>query len=108
MTGDTAIIHTALGRKKVRIEYVNEYGTASVRATHGAPFTIRGSKVPYHTCQTDQTVCDVRELDFEEPVPDYGDPAAEDAEAERRQTQEWLDERDFDEQNGHAPGFRGG
>ena len=104
MTGDTALIQTALGKKQVNVEAVNEYGTANIRAAHGAPFTVRGSKVPYRTCQSDQTVCDVRELDFED-VPDYGDPAAEDAEAEYRQLADWLDEQDYAAQNFHAPGY---
>ena len=41
------------------------------------------------------------------PVPD-GDPAAEDAEREIKQSPDSLDLRDLAEQTGHAPGFCGG
>lgn len=80
---------------------------AEVRALEGAPFQINPSK-DGPVLLSDRAIVRIRELisPYSEEVPDYGDPAAEDAEAEYRQTAEWMDMQDLADQTGHAPGYR--
>ncbi|MHB0967804.1 MAG: hypothetical protein ACYC36_15245 [Bellilinea sp.] len=74
---------------------------AIVRAVEGAPFQTIPSSKGGPVLMSDQAMVRIRELiaPYSEDAPDYGDPAAEDAEAERRQTQEWLDEQERRERN---------
>lgn len=84
---------------------------AEVRALEGAPFQTNPSCKGGPVLLSDRAIVRIRELIFphsEEVVPDYGDPAAEDAEAEYRQSAERMDLQDLAEQTGHADGYRGG
>lgn len=84
---------------------------AEVRALEGAPFQVNPSCKGGPRLMADRKMVRFSELIFphraEEEVPDYGDPAAEDAEADRRQLAEYLDQQDYASQNFHAPGYRG-
>ena len=71
---------------------------AEVRALEGAPFQTNPSCKGGPRLLSDRAIVRIRELIFphDEAVPDYGDPAAEDAEAEYRQSAEYLDQREID------------
>ena len=62
--------------RKAEIEVLERDGEmVHVRATHGAPFTIRGSKPPYFTLLTDDTyvrICDI----LDETMPSQDEDAA--------------------------------
>ena len=103
MKGDKAIYHTEVRAVAVEVEHVNEYGTVNIRALRGAPFTLVGSRYPYFKLQTDLWVCNVNELDFEDDRDWFEDQAAEDAEAEYRQSADHLDELDY--ANRHNPNW---
>lgn len=73
---------------------------AEVRALEGAPFQVNPSCKGGPRLMADRKTVRVGELIFphraEEAVPDYGDPAAEDAAAEHRQSAEYIDQREID------------
>ena len=71
---------------------------ALVRAVEGAPFQTIPSSKGGPVLMSDQAMVRIRELiaPYSEDAPDYGDPAAEDAAAEYRQSPEYLDQRELD------------
>ena len=66
--------------RKAEVDIIEQDGEmVHVRAKHGAPFTIRGSKPPYNTLLTDDSyvrICDI--LDETMPAQDE-DAAVEDS-----------------------------
>ena len=66
--------------RKAEVDIIDQDGEmVHVRAKHGAPFTIQGSRPPYFTLLTDDTyvrICDI----LDETMPDqYEDAAVEDS-----------------------------